>query len=122
MSTPRIIRLHRTGDPKRGLSPCSFVDPATVEGAPPNEKGHIFFTNATGNLTVGVWEATSYRERIDSYPVDEVMFVLEGSVTIIDAEGKSESFGPGDAFVMPKGFRGTWENRERLRKYFVILE
>jgi hypothetical protein len=50
------------------------------------------------------------------------MVVLEGSVTITDAEGVSETFSAGDTFIMPKGFRGTWENTETMRKYYMILE
>jgi len=118
----KIIKLRPDGDPETGLRPCRFVDPANVVGAAPTETGHLFFTNATGNLTAGVWEATAYKEEIDGYPVDELMIVLEGSVTVTDAEGISETFSAGDAFIMPKGFRGTWENTETMRKYYMILE
>jgi len=69
-----------------------------------------------------VWEATRYRERIDGYPIDELMLILEGSVIITDADGVKETFSPGDAFVMPKGFKGMWENTETVRKYYMILE
>jgi len=54
-----------------------------------------------------VWEATRYRERIDGYPIDELMLILEGSVIITDADGVKETFSPGDAFVMPKGVQGN---------------
>ncbi len=121
MST-RIVRLRPEGDPAAGLQPCQFVDPRNVAGDPPAETGHVFFTNAAGNLTAGVWQATAYKEKIDGYPVDELMVVLEGSVTITDAEGVSETFSAGDTFIMPKGFRGTWENTETMRKYYMILE
>jgi uncharacterized cupin superfamily protein len=30
--------------------------------------------------------------------------------------------GPGDRFVMPRGFRGTWEVVEATRKTFVIYQ
>ncbi len=32
-----------------------------------------------------------------------------GRVVITSASGESNSFGPGDAFVIPAGFSGTWE-------------
>ena len=119
---PKPIRLRPDGDAETGLQPCAFVDPATVKGEPPMEVGHVFFTNAEGNLTAGVWEATPYREVSDGYPVDELMVILAGSVTITDDDGHAETFCAGDAFVLPKGFKGTWENREPVRKYFMILE
>ena len=119
---PKPIRLRPDGHPETGLQPTSFVAPDAVEGDPPKETGHVFFTNAEGNLTAGVWEATPYKEVSESYPVDELMVILSGSVTITDDEGHAETFSAGDAFVLPKGFKGTWENREPVRKYFVILE
>lgn len=120
--SPKVVRLRRDGDPETGLQPCRYVDPKTVVGEPPKETGHNFFTNEAGNLTAGVWEATAYREEIDNCPVDELMVVLEGSVTITDADGETQTFRPGDAFVMPKGFKGTWKNTETMRKFYAILE
>ena len=118
----KVIKLKADGDPETGLQPCQYVDPANVVGSPPTETGHQFFANAAGNLTSGVWEATPYKETTDGYPVDEFMLVLSGSVTITDIDGNSDTFGPGDAFIMPKGFKGTWENTETVRKFYVILE
>ena len=120
--TQRIVRLLPGGSPVTALEPCQFVDPANCEGPAPQETGHNFFTSADKKLVAGVWEATPYKERIDGYPVDEFMLVLEGSVTITGEDGTSETFSPGEAFMMPKGFRGTWENTEKMRKYYVIYE
>ena len=33
-----------------------------------------------------------------------------------------QSFEKGDAFVVPAGFDGTWENLEPARKYYAIFE
>lgn len=118
----KLVRLRRDGDPESGLQPCQFVDPAAVVGAAPRETGHVFFTNEAGNATSGVWEATPYREAIDGYPVDELMVIIEGAVTITDADGVGETFSAGDAFLMPKGFVGAWENTVTVRKFFLIVE
>ena len=118
----KIVKLHPEGDPATGLQPCQFVDPINVDGDPPKETGHTFFTNTAGNLTSGVWKATPYKEAIDSYPVDELIIVLEGSVTVTDSEGAGETFSAGDTFIIPKGFEGTWENTETMRKLYMILE
>ncbi len=120
--TIKTIKLRPEGDPATGLQSCQFVDPANVIGEPPRESAHTFFTNAVGNLTSGVWEATAYKEVIDGYPVDELMAILEGTVTITDADGLSETYSVGDTFIMPKGFKGVWENTETMRKFYMILE
>jgi uncharacterized protein len=33
-----------------------------------------------------------------------------------------ETFGPGSAFLIPAGFKGSWETVETLRKYYAIFE
>jgi hypothetical protein len=43
-------------------------------------------------------------------------------VRISDDAGRSWTFGPGDCFVMPSGFRGLWEVLEPARKFYAIYE
>lgn len=57
--------------------------------------------------------------QLRDWPVDEFMYILEGQVEITPQEGKPHLYGPGDAFVMPKGFNGTWRQLSNLRKVQV---
>ena len=41
---------------------------------------------------------------------------------ITDEDGRAETLRAGDAFVIPAGFRGTWEVVETTTKRFVIHE
>jgi len=120
--THKIVRLLPGGASDTGLASCQFVDPAACDGDAPQETGHNFFTSADKKLLAGVWEASPYKERIDGYPVDEFMLVLDGSVTITEEGGAGQTFSAGEAFIIPKGFCGTWENTETMRKYYVIYE
>ena len=86
------------------------------------EQGHIFFTNAAGNVNAGVWECTPCTERIRDYPFDQCCFVLEGSLTIIDQSGHCDTFKPGDAFIIPRGFNGDWQMTERYKNFFITVE
>jgi len=45
-----------------------------------------------------------------------------GRVVIESASGERSSFGPGDAFVIPAGFSGTWEVIEDCSKIYAIFE
>jgi uncharacterized cupin superfamily protein len=36
--------------------------------------------------------------------------------------GREWRFGPGDAWVIPAGFSGTWETIEPARKRYAIFE
>ncbi|MDX1422793.1 MAG: cupin domain-containing protein [Kiloniellales bacterium] len=88
----------------------------------PKELSHTFFTNAAGNVTAGVWECSPCKEEIARYGVDELCTVLSGSVTVTGADGVAHTFGPGDSFVMPQDFKGTWHITETLRKFWMIVE
>ena len=122
---PRVIRLHSDGNPKAGMSPWEPITyDAVVEGEP-KQRLHKFFVATRGNtgeMRVGVWEATAYTEKIEDYPADEFMFVLEGSVTIIDRDGQEDTFRKGDCFFMPRGFTGYWKQNETIKKFHMTVD
>ena len=39
---------------------------------------------------------------------------------LTDSAGKVEEYEAGNAFVIPKGFRGVWETVEAVKKFYVI--
>lgn len=118
----KIERLLPDGSSDTGMRTLNYIDPDTVVEGSARERGHIFFTNAAGSMNVGVWECTSCTERIRDYPYDQCCFVLEGRLTITDEEGESQTFGPGDAFVIPRGFNGDWKMTERYKNFFITVE
>lgn len=100
----------------------SYIGADTVIDGKADERGHLFFTNATGKVNAGVWECAPCTERIRNYPFDQCCFVLEGLLTIIDENGHAETFSPGDAFIIPRGFNGDWCMTERYKNFFVTVE
>ena len=36
-------------------------------------------------------------------------------------KGRKWTLKAGDAFIIPAGFKGTWETVEKVRKHYVIL-
>ncbi len=120
--TAAPVRLLSEGDPKAGMAPSHLTDPASFLVDDPKELSHTFFTNAAGNVTAGVWECSPCKEEIARYGVDELCTVLSGSVTVTGADGVAHTFGPGDSFVMPQDFKGTWHITETLRKFWMIVE
>ena len=100
----------------------SFGGAKDFLGDAQTEIGHTAFTNAQGNVTAGVWECSPCLETIERYGVDEICTVLGGSVTVTGEDGIAHTFGPGDSFVMPQDFKGTWHITETLRKFYMIAE
>ena len=116
------VRLLKDGDPETGMGPSSLVSPEAFSVSDPSETIHTPFTNAQGNVTAGVWECSPCLEKIERYGVDEICSVLSGSVTITGEDGIAHTFGPGDSFVMPQDFKGTWHITETLKKFYMIAE
>jgi uncharacterized cupin superfamily protein len=72
-------------------------------------------------LTLGTWACNRGAVEIRGHAVDEACFVVRGSVTLTDSEGRSETFAAGDAFLLPRGFRGVWSQSDDFRKLFVAI-
>lgn len=122
MTNKKITRLLPQGDPVHGMKPMGYVSADTVVEGTLDERGHLFFTNSDGTVNAGVWQCTPCTERVRDYPYDQCCFVLEGSLTIIDEDGDSETFGPGDSFMIPRGFNGDWKMTEPYKNFFVTVE
>lgn len=117
-----ITRLLPDGESGGGMRPMGYIAADTVVEGTADERGHLFFTNAGGNVSAGVWECTPCTERMRNYPYDQCCFVLEGTLTITDESGHAETFSPGDAFMIPRGFNGLWQMTERYKNFFVTVE
>jgi len=68
----------------------------------------------------GIWACPAYTDSYRDYPYNELMILMSGRVEIEDLEGAVVTFVPGDAFIMHKGFAGTWRQLEPMVKYYLI--
>jgi len=53
---------------------------------------------------------------------DEFMLLLEGSVEIVEPDGKVTRVVAGESFILPKGLMRQWRQSVDVTKIFVILE
>jgi uncharacterized cupin superfamily protein len=83
----------------------------------PKESLHVAIEDKTG--AAGIWQAEPGTYQMKNYPSHEFCYVLEGFVIITDLDRNKEEYGVGAAFVIPKGFSGTWEMPEGMKKYYV---
>ena len=73
-----------------------------------------------GNQEIGVWECTpgpSYWKQEDH----EFVHILSGRMTVTPDGGAPVEISAGDTAVFPKGWAGTWQIHETIRKAFVIF-
>ena len=90
-------------------------------GGNPEQIARNYFSDATGRFFAGVWESTPGRWRV-RYSENEFCHITRGRVRIEDESGRQWTFAPGDSFVIPAGFSGTWHVLEPTSKLYVIYE
>lgn len=105
-------------DPASPLLPTDGPDEALLESAAPACQEAIAFTDLTGRLTAGVWSASPYRRAAQAFPRHEMMHILEGTVTLSDGAGRSETFARGETCFVPKGAVVGWSSETPVRKLF----
>jgi uncharacterized protein len=73
-----------------------------------------------GSQEIGVWECTpgpSYWKQQDH----EFVYVLSGRMTVTPDGGAPIDISAGDTALFPRGWAGTWQIHETIRKVFVIF-
>ncbi|PZQ52163.1 MAG: transcriptional regulator [Rhodovulum sulfidophilum] len=78
------------------------------------------FSDPSGRFHAGHWQAEPGVLSVN-YTEAELCVLLEGRARLTDAAGVSAEYGPGEAFVIAAGFRGTWESIGRVTKIYAIL-
>ncbi len=127
MAIKGITRLNANGHPVYGMSAwtdLSLVGSAASNTAPKERFFRAFdaVINAPVNVRAGVWEATAYAEKVADYPLNEIVFVIEGSMSLLSNDGFEERFGPGDCFFLEKGFCGEWRQHETLKIFHMTVD
>lgn len=95
--------------------------PAKILSGEPVKKWHDIFVDPTNQFCVGIWESDIGKWEVD-FIEDEFIAIISGRITLTDQDGHAETFGPGETVVVPRGFKGTWETVEPVRKWYVAFE
>jgi uncharacterized cupin superfamily protein len=71
-----------------------------------------------GRVESGLYSAGPSEQDIESYPEDEFMFFLEGSVKLTSTDGSVLEIDAGEGAAIPKGWKGHWST-SGYKKYYV---
>lgn len=117
-SPVRINPEHMAGINLPGASSEPF-QPILIEGEM-HIKRSILFDGA--ELDVRVFESTPAKtdHRDDPVTFDEFVYVLSGKLILTEPDGTVHEYLPGDAVVVPLGYRGTWEMQGNYRELVVL--
>jgi uncharacterized cupin superfamily protein len=95
--------------------------PGNIVSGNPSTKLQNYYTDRTGQFFSGIWESSVGKWKV-SYAEEEFCALLAGKAILTGADGTAETFVTGDAFIIPKGFAGTWETVEAVKKWYAIFE
>ncbi len=107
-------------NPAAGMTPSTFTPMGAFKTEDKTEINHFYLNADNETKLAGVWECAPCREEIAAYPVNEMMTVVSGSVTVTEKGREPETFTAGDSFFIAKGTECVWEITETLRKFYFI--
>lgn len=107
-------------EPQAGMTPSDFTSKKAFTTDDKTEINHFIHHSDNPSRLAGVWECAPCREEIKSYPVNEMMTVVSGSVTVTEHGKVPETFTAGDSFFIAKGTECVWEITETLRKFYFV--
>jgi hypothetical protein len=80
------------------------------------------YSDSTAQFHCGIWRGEAGCWEVDYAPhEEEFCLLLEGEVILTSVQGEVSKLVAGDAFVVPGGFQGTWENLTQVKKYYAIM-
>ena len=123
----RIASIMITATPfLAAAADAKLEDWGPLEEALPISGGEPMHTSGTtlwsgdGTQEAGVWECTPGPSRW-SLADNEFVHILSGRMTVTPDGGEPTEIGPGDAAVFPRGWAGTWQIHQTIRKLYVLF-
>jgi uncharacterized cupin superfamily protein len=95
-----------------------FTPVEETEGGVTTSDVEIFRSKAE-DFDAGMWRSSEAHWDIDSYPYNEYIHVLDGSITLTSADGTVTDVQPGNSVVIPLGWKGRWDS-PGVTKIYVI--
>ena len=109
-----------TNDSMTGKSPLTIAFDPTAQGdAGARVTTKNWYNDPDGAFRSGFWAAQPGKSAIH-YTKDELCVLLEGVVRLTSEDGTEATYRGGDTFLIPKGFKGTWETVEAVRKFYAV--
>jgi uncharacterized cupin superfamily protein len=86
---------------------------------PMSHRGRVFWQSENGKVACGLWEVDA--GRFSCVFDGEMVHVVKGTIVATDEEGSTITLGPGDVYTFTPGWKGIWEMREPMRKFFTTF-
>ena len=117
----QFVRINANGPLGQGLPPVRHDSSDTAVAGARHPAGYTAYTDPAGVFTAGVWACDAGTLEISDLAIDEACYLIEGEVIITDQHGNTERFVAGEAFLLHRGFVGTWHMPVPIRKYNAMF-
>lgn len=97
------------------------VEQDRVVTGQPKRTYKTLYSSKSDEFHSGIYECTVGKWKV-SYNEDEFCTLIEGHVRLTNDAGEAQDFKAPESFIVPSGFKGTWEAVTPVRKFFVIYE
>lgn len=86
-------------------------------------RGHFYYRSQRDpRVSAGVFLEEPLATGLEAWPFSELVYLLDGELTLTDAGGRRETFVAGDIVLVPRGVPIEWRHDEPIRKYFVVFD
>jgi uncharacterized cupin superfamily protein len=83
----------------------------------PTQNGYRWIHDAEHGVAVATWDSTPNTSKMLPFFQHELMWVRDGSVTIVEPDGRETTVRAGGCFVFPRGCVRQWKQTEYFRKF-----
>lgn len=113
LSTPEL----RDAKSRSDLEDWGLLDEAT---GPEMHTSGLTLWSGEGGMETGIWQCTAGPSRW-TLETNELVHIVSGSMTVTRDGGEPVEVAAGDIAMFEKGWTGTWEIHETLRKVYAIF-
>jgi uncharacterized cupin superfamily protein len=119
----KAVSIEQIVDFAQATTPAERYRPAPEKllKGDPEHALYNHYGSPCGQLNAGVWEGDVGLWEVN-FTEHEYCEILQGVSVVRDLDGNEKTLRVGDRFVIPAGFRGTWEVLEPCRKIYVAFE
>ena len=117
-----FLRVNAAGAGGNGLTPAAHDASDTIINGAEHPTAYTAYADPSGAFTVGVWACDAGTLAINDLAMDEACYLIKGEVIISDTHGNTERFAAGEAFLLQRGFVGTWHMPGPILKYNAMFK
>ncbi|MCW2395764.1 MULTISPECIES: cupin domain-containing protein [unclassified Sphingobium] len=118
----QFVRINANGPEGAGLPRVEHDASDTPIAGATQPRAYTAYRDPSNVFTAGVWACDAGTLEIEDLAIDEACYLIEGEVTVTDRYGNSETYKAGEAFLLHRGFSGTWHMPRAILKYNAMFK